>query len=234
MSDRTILITGAAGALGRAAVETFLEQNARLILVDRESSLLTAAFPRLAQDGRHLLLAGDVTAEASMTNVVRQAIAHSGRIHALVHIAGGFTMGEATHATARATWDGMVNLNAWSFIATTQALVPHMIANGGGSIVAVSARAAAQGSALMGAYCAAKSALQRLVESLSAEVRAHRINVNSIAPSLIDTPANRAAMPEADFSQWVPPRKLAQTMAFLTSEAASEIHGDHIIVAGLS
>lgn len=101
------------------------------------------------------------------------------------------------------------------------------------AIVAVSARAAARGEANMAAYCAAKSALQRLVESLSAEVREHGIRVNSVAPSIIDTPANRQAMPDADPSRWVSREGLAGTLAFLLSDAARDIHGTHLVVSGL-
>jgi NAD(P)-dependent dehydrogenase (short-subunit alcohol dehydrogenase family) len=232
--DQSILVTGAAGHLGRAVCGVFLEAGARLLLVEREIGSLKNAFPALAGDPRHLLLEADVTSEASMSDAARHAIAHAGRIHALVHIAGGFAMGEAVHAITRRGWDDMIMLNAWSLIAATRDIVPHMMAAGGGRIVAVSARAAFQGQPQMGAYCASKSALQRLVEALSAEVREHGINVNSVAPSIIDTAANRAAMPDADFSRWVPPRRLAETIAFLISEAGSAIHGQHLVVAGLS
>ena len=232
--DQSILVTGAAGHLGRAVCGMFLDSGARLLLVDRDLGLLEAAFPALAGDGRHLLLEADVTSETAMSAAAARAIARAGRIHALVHIAGGFAMGEAVHAITRRGWDDMIMLNAWSLIAATRDIIPHMIAAGGGRVVAVSARAAFQGQSHMGAYCAAKSALQRLVEALSAEVREHGINVNSIAPSIIDTAANRAAMPDADFSRWVPPRRLAETIAFLVSEAGSAIHGQHLVVAGLS
>ena len=232
--DQTILITGAAGALGRVVARAFLTHDARLVLVDREVPLLANAFPDLAADARHLLLAADVTSQAAMGDAAARAIAQAGRIHGLVHIAGGFTMGQEVHQTTRATWDGMMNLNAWSFVCATGAVVPHMLAAGGGRIVAVTARAALKGGANMGAYAAAKSALQRLVESLSAEARERGINVNSVAPSLIDTPANRKDMPDADFSRWVAPEKLAETIVFLCSDTASAIHGQHLLVEGLS
>jgi NAD(P)-dependent dehydrogenase (short-subunit alcohol dehydrogenase family) len=141
-------------------------------------------------------------------------------------------MGEAVSELSRETWDAMMTLNAWSFIALSRAVVPHMRVRGG-AIVAVSARAAARGEANMAAYCAAKSALQRLVESLSAEVREHGIRVNSVAPSIIDTPANRQAMPDADPSRWVSREGLAGTLAFLLSDAARDIHGTHLVVSGL-
>lgn len=229
--DRIILITGAAGALGRAAVSHMQALNARLVLIDRLP--LAEVFPDLAHDSRHMLLSGDVTDEAEMTRLVAQALERQGAIDAVLHIAGGFTMGEATHATTRETWDRMMNLNAWSFIAVSRAVVPHMVARGG-AIVAVSARAASQGAAHMAAYCAAKSALQRLVESLSAEVRECGVRVNSVAPSLIDTPANRADMPDAEHNRWVPTARLASTLAFLISDGACDIHGVHLTVSGLS
>jgi NAD(P)-dependent dehydrogenase (short-subunit alcohol dehydrogenase family) len=229
---KTILVTGAAGSLGTATVRAFSERRARLVLVGRDCGSLEAAFPELAGDSRHLLLAGDVTSETAMSAVATRAIAHTGRVHAVIHIAGGFAMGEPVHAMPRATWDAMMDVNAWSFVTVARAFVPHMQAAGGGRIVAVSARAAERGQARMGAYCAAKSALQRLVEALSAEVRDQGINVNSVAPSIIDTPPNRASMPKADFARWVAPGTLAQSIVYLASDAAAAIHGHHLVAAG--
>lgn len=234
MASRTVLITGAAGALGRAAVAAFRAENAQLVLVDRELALLYEAFPDLVGDEGHVLSAGDVSDVASMQSVAMSAVDAFGRIDALVHIAGGFEMGESVHQLSRESWLRMMDLNAWSFVATTHAVVPHMLAAGRGHIVAVSARSAAHGVAQMGAYVASKSALQRLVETLSAEVREKGIAVNSIAPSIIDTPANRGAMPGADPSRWVSTQTLARTLGFLTSDAASAIHGQHLVVSGLS
>ncbi len=231
-NQQTLLVTGAAGALGRAAVAAFVKHGTRLSLIDQEIGVLREAFPELSQE--HLLLTADVTDEASIAQAVAVTIERFGRLDGLVHIAGGFTMGEAVHELSREVWDRMMTLNAWSFVACTRAVVPHLLAAGGGRVVAVSARAASQGQAAMSAYVASKSALQRLVECLSAEVREHGIAVNSIAPSIIDTPANRAAMPDADPSRWVPPSTLAQTLLFLTSESAGAIHGQHLVVSGLS
>jgi len=128
----------------------------------------------------------------------------------------------------------MMDLNAWSLVAVTQHLVPAMLAQRAGKVVAVTARGAASGSAAMGAYCASKSALQRLVESLSHEVRRGGVNVNSIAPSILDTHANRAAMPAADPSDWVSTAAAACAIAFLASDAAQAIHGQHLVLDGLS
>ncbi|BEP47857.1 MULTISPECIES: SDR family NAD(P)-dependent oxidoreductase [Variovorax] len=231
MTDTTtmshVVITGAAGALGRAVVQHFLEQGARLALVDHRADRLAEVFPGL-DNSQHLLLAGDVTSAADMTELASQALKAFGRIDALVHIAGGFEMGEATHALSRASWDRMMNLNAWSFVAVTQAVLPSMIEHGAGRIVAVTAKVAARGLPAMAAYIASKSALQRLVEAAAAEAAPHGVAINSVAPSVLDTPANRQAMPDANPADWVSTAVAAQTIGFLASPAAAALHGQHL------
>jgi NAD(P)-dependent dehydrogenase (short-subunit alcohol dehydrogenase family) len=231
MTDTTtmphVVITGAAGALGRAVAQHFLEQGARLALVDHRGDHLSEVFPGL-DNSQHLLLAGDVTSAAEMSELAGQALKAFGRIDALVHIAGGFEMGEATHALTRASWDRMMNLNAWSFVAVTQAVLPSMIEHGAGRIVAVTAKVAARGLPAMAAYIASKSALQRLVEAMAAEAAPHGVAVNSVAPSVLDTPANRQAMPNANPAEWVSTAVAAQTIGFLASPAAAALHGQHL------
>jgi len=222
-----VVITGAAGALGRAVVQHFLEQGARLALVDHRADRLAEVFPGL-DNSQHLLLAGDVTSAADMTELASQALKAFGRIDALVHIAGGFEMGEATYALSRASWDRMMNLNAWSFVAVTQAVLPSMIEHGAGRIVAVTAKVAARGLPAMAAYIASKSALQRLVEAAAAEAAPHGVAINSVAPSVLDTPANRQAMPDANPADWVSTAVAAQTIGFLASPAAAALHGQHL------
>ncbi|MET3443602.1 NAD(P)-dependent dehydrogenase (short-subunit alcohol dehydrogenase family) [Variovorax paradoxus] len=222
-----VVITGAAGALGRAVAQHFLDQGARLALIDHHADRLTEVFPGL-DNSRHLLLAGDVTSPSEMTDLAGQALKAFGRIDALVHIAGGFEMGEATHALTRASWDRMMNLNAWSFVAVTQAVLPSMIERGAGRIVAVTAKVAARGLPAMAAYIASKSALQRLVEAMAAEAAPHGVAVNSVAPSVLDTPANRQAMPDANPAEWVSTAVAAQTIGFLASSAAAALHGQHL------
>jgi NAD(P)-dependent dehydrogenase (short-subunit alcohol dehydrogenase family) len=231
MTDTTtmphVVITGAAGALGRAVAQHFLEQGARLALVDHRGDHLSEVFPGL-DNSQHLLLAGDVTSASEMSELAGQALKAFGRIDALVHIAGGFEMGEATHALSRASWDRMMNLNAWSFVAVTQAVLPSMIEHGAGRIVAVTAKVAARGLPAMAAYIASKSALQRLVEAMAAEAAPHGVAVNSVAPSVLDTPANRQAMPDANPAGWVSTAVAAQTIGFLASPAAAALHGQHL------
>jgi len=232
--DRTILITGAAGALGGAVVAAFLDEGARLVLIGHDQAALERAFPALARDPRHALAAADLGDALDTRDRIGPVVTRAGRIDALVHVAGGFAMGEPVHALSEDMFTAMMRQNAWSFVSICRVVVPGMIAAGGGSVVAVSARAAFRGAAMMGAYCASKSALQRLVESLSAEVRDQHVNVNSVAPGTLDTPANRRAMPDADASRWVAPRRLAETIVFLASPRAADIHGQHLQVDALS
>ncbi len=157
-----------------------------------------------------------------------------GDIDILCNVAGGFAMGETAYEIASPQWEAMIKIN----VATTQnaihAAMPIFLARGRGSMVNIGAMLAREGQANMSAYCAAKSVVMRLTESLSKELRAKGINVNAVLPSIIDTPRNRADMPEADFSRWVHPDDLAKVICFLGSDAASAIHGALIPVAELS
>ena len=225
--SRHVVVTGAAGALGRAVVQYFLDQGARLALIDHRLEHLTSAFPGL-DNSQHLLLEADVTSVPAMADVATRILGAFKQVDALVHIAGGFEMGETVHALSRDAWDRMMNLNAWSFVAVSQALVPSMIERKSGSVVAVTAKTAARGLSAMSAYIASKSALQRLVEASAAELAPHGINVNSIAPSVLDTPANRQAMPNANPAGWVSTSVAAQAIAFLVSPGAAAVHGQHL------
>lgn len=225
MSNTSIVITGAAGALGQAVARHFLLAGHQLALLDHDEQRLRSLFGAPPNAVVH---AADVTSTDGVAAVIEQVLQAHGRIDALVHVAGGFEMGEGVHQITRASWDRMMNLNAWSFVALTQAVVPVMQRQGGGRIVAVSAAAAHEGQARKGAYSASKSVLQRLVESLSHEVRAQGIAVNSVAPTTLDTPANRAVMPEADRSAWVSLDAAAQAIAFLALPTGAAVHGQHL------
>ena len=224
-----VVITGAAGALGRAVVQRFLGEGARLALIGHSDKQLADAFPGL-DNSRHLLIAADVTSESSMQAAAGQIMQAFQRVDTVVHVAGGFEMGAAVHTLERATWDRMMNLNAWSFVAVAQAFAPSMIERKAGSMIAVTAKVAGRGVASMSAYIASKSALQRLVEAMAAELSPHGIRVNSIAPSVLDTAANRQAMPDANPVDWVSTDVAAQTVAFLASPAAQALHGQHLIL----
>ena len=185
------MITGASGNLGRAVAQAFAQLGARLVLLDLKNN-----------DGEEsdtrLFLETNLFDADSVEVVVKRALERFGRIDVLCNIAGGFRMGPPVHETTDAEWDFLFDINARSVVYTARAVVPHMVKAGGGRIVNVGAFAAQRGAAAMGAYVASKSAVIRLTETMAAELRDKHINVNCVLPTVIDTPENRAAMPEAD------------------------------------
>lgn len=221
---RTVLVTGAAGHLGRAVSQTFAERGANLVLVDMKQE----------KSGPHLFLPVDLRDAEGVSEVVRKALERFGRIDVLCNIAGAFRMGPPVHETKDPDWDFLFEVNAKSVLHTSRAVVPAMRAAGGGKIVNVGAYAALKGAAAMGAYVASKSAVIRITETMAAELREKNINVNCVLPTIIDTPDNRAAMPKADHRRWVSTQDLASVIVFLASDAARAIHGAAIPVTGLS
>ena len=226
------MITGAAGNLGRAVADAFAARGANLVLVDLKLDALEKVFGT-GVPGR-LLAPTNLLDQAEADSTIQKAIAGFKRIDVLANLAGGFRMGEPVHATSDATWKFLFDINAGTLLHAVRAVVPRMLAQGGGRIVNVGAFAAQKGAAQMGAYVAAKSAVIRLTETLAAELREKNINVNCVLPTIIDTPQNRAAMPDADPRQWVAPADLANVIAFLASDAARAIHGAAVPVTGLS
>ena len=208
---RTVLVTGAAGNLGRAVAHAFTGLGDKLVPLD-------------VKTGTDLLDPKSVQA----------AVDKAGRVDVLCNLAGGFRMGSAVHETSEKDWSFLFDLNVRTMVNMSRAVVPVMLKAGGGKIVNVGAFAAQKGVAQMGAYVASKSAVIRLTETMAAELREKNINVNCVLPSIIDTPENRAAMPDADPKRWVAPPDLAQVIVFLASDAARAIHGAAIPVTGLS
>lgn len=233
-SDETIVVTGAAGVLGRAMVGHFEARGARLCAIDLDDGVLDASFAGRTDDESHLYLACDLRDRDACVRTVQRITAHFGRIDVLANIAGGFLMGEAVHETSDATWDYLFDLNARSILNMVSAVVPQMLTQRRGRIINIGARAGLHGAARMGAYSASKSAVIRLTESMAEELKSKNINVNCILPSIIDTPRNRADMPKADFSKWVPAGEIAKVAAFLASDDARMIHGAALPVDGLS
>jgi NAD(P)-dependent dehydrogenase (short-subunit alcohol dehydrogenase family) len=219
-SPRKIVVTGAGGALGQAVVTAALASGAAVIAVD-------VAFPATLAAGAETRIVVDLAQPAETAT----AFAALGAFDALLNVAGGFTMGESAW-DAGDNWDAMFRINVETMRNAVRAAVPALRQRGGGAIVNVGALSAREGQAQMSAYCAAKSTVMRLTESLSRELRAEQINVNAVLPSILDTPRNRADMPDADFSRWVSPDSLAGVMLFLASDAARDIHGALLPVSG--
>jgi len=231
-SDRTIIVTGAAGNLGRAVAAAFARRGGRLVLVEREPHEPDGATQ--ADAARTLVVAADLRQRDQVQTIVDRALERFGRIDVLCNLAGGFRMGEPVHATSAATWDFLFDVNARSVVHMAAAVVPAMLAAGSGKIVNVAAAAALKGGATMGAYSASKAAVVRLTEAMAAELRDRNINVNCVLPTIIDTPQNRAAMPAADPSRWIAPDDLANVIVFLASDEARALHGAAIPVSSLS
>ena len=231
-SPRTVLLAGAAGTLGLAAAKVFAQEGAQLVLLDR-TPISEAALAALAP-AHCLSIALDLFDAVKVGNAVEQAIARFGRIDVLCNLTGGFAMGDAVHETSDSTWDFLHDMNVRTLRNTARAVVPHMLRQGGGKIVNVGAYSAQRGLAGMGAYTAAKSEVLRITEAMSAELRMKNINVNCVLPTILDTPQNRADMPDSDPQRWVHPQDLAKVIAFLASAAARAIHGAGLPVTGLS
>jgi len=226
-TDRTVLITGASGNLGRAVAKAFADLGASLALLDLRRGDL--------QDGpKQVFLEVDLIKASSVDGAVGRALERFGRIDVLCNIAGGFRMGSPVHEVKDADWDFLFGLNARTVLNTVRAAVPAMLKGGGGKIINIGAFAAQRGAAHMGPYIASKSAVIRLTETMAAELREKNINVNCVLPTIIDTPENRSAMPNADPRKWVAPQDLAAVIVFLASDAARAIHGAALPVTGLS
>ena len=152
-----------------------------------------------------------------------------GGLHGLVNSAGGFAW-EKVEGASLATWDRLYQMNLRTAVAATQAALPHL--PDGGRIVNIGANGAVKAGAGMGAYAASKSGVMRLTEALAEELKPRGITVNALLPSIIDTPANRADMPDADFGTWVQPAQLAGVIAFLLSDEANAVTGALLPVTG--
>ncbi|MDN0077034.1 SDR family NAD(P)-dependent oxidoreductase [Crenobacter sp. SG2303] len=231
-NKRTVLITGAAGNLGQAVAKAFAERGANLVLLERQQESLVQVYG--TESAHQMFAVADLLDQQQVRHVVQAACDRFGRIDVLCNVAGGFRMGSPVHETSDEDWNFLFDVNARSMLHAVRAVAPQMITAGQGKIVNIGANAAQKGVSQMGAYCAAKAAVIRLTESMAAELREHHINVNCVLPSIIDTPENRAAMPDADPSRWVAPEALADAIAFLASDDARAIHGAAIPVTGLS
>ncbi len=231
LNGKVALVTGAAGNLGHGIVQTLSKMHARIIAVDKDSSALHNRYQNLL--GIHSQ-AADLTDAASVRTLLQQAAGVWNRLDIVVNVAGGFRMGPLVHETSDAEWDGMLDLNTRTVFHVCREALPYLLEQGGGKIINIAARAALQVKPQMAAYCVSKSAVITLTQALAEEYKHRGININCILPSIIDTPQNRAAMPGADFRQWVSVQALADVVLFLASDAARAIHGAAIPTYGVN
>lgn len=234
-SQRVVMITGAAGNLGVAVAQAFLPTGAQLILVDHTPARLPGIYPQLATSTTHLFAPPtDVADPLSVAAMMAEVERRYERIDVLVNTVGAYRAGTPLHATPLAEADFLFGLNARSVFVMCQAVIPLMLRQGYGKIINTASRAALNVAANQAAYSASKMAVVRLTESMAEELKDAGLNVNCVLPGLIDTPPNRAAMPDADFSRWVAPAAIADVILFLASEQARAINGAAIPVYGQS
>lgn len=220
----TIVVTGASGILGRATCKLLSDSGAKVVAVD----YVSAADP--IEGAAITYLGVDLSDSVQSTELAKTLEADFGSITGLVMIAGGFVWEPLLEGPIE-TWDRMWSLNLKTALVTVKAF-EQLLENNMGSIVAVGAQGALKAGMGMGAYAASKSAVARLVEALSEELKDRRIRVNSVMPSIIDTPTNRKDMPDADTSEWATPDEVAHAIQFLCSSSASGINGAHLPVSG--
>lgn len=233
-AGKVVLVTGAAGNLGAAVAQAFSAHGATLSLVDLNEEGLNKTRNSLGEDAVAGVFATNLIDPQAVSGTIAAIIERFGRIDVVANIAGGFTMGPMLHEVSDKDWNFMFDLNTRSVFNTCRATIPHLLTAGGGRIINVSARAAKQGKARMGPYCASKAAVITLTETLAEENKFNNINANCILPGTIDTPQNRADMPDADYSKWVSPTALADVVVFLASDASRAVTGAAIPVYGQS
>ena len=232
---RVVMITGSAGNLGLAVARAFLDAHASLVLIDRAPDRLAHLFPELVNSEDHFLAQSvDLTDANAVAETVDEALRRFDRIDVLINAAGGYRAGPSVDATPLEDWDFIFNLNARSIFIASRAVIPAMRRQRRGKIINVASRSALRGEANAALYSASKSVVVRLTESMAAELRDAGVNVNCVLPGIIDTPINRKAMPNGDFSRWVQPEALAEVIAFLASDAAREVTGAAVPVYGRS
>ena len=230
-SGRTIIVTGGTGALGGAVVKSFLDAGARVVVTYVIEEEVAPFLERIVEQKYVDLYRCDVRRSSEVDQLFRNIPSNS--LRAVVNLAGGYRWTQVAKADD-AILEELLDLNLRTTFTMCRSAVPIMAAVGTGSIINVSARAALRGETGNGIYGATKAAVLALTQSLSAEVKGDGINVNAVLPSIIDTPANRLAMPKSDWSKWVAPGDLANVIVFLASDAASSIHGAAIPVYGLA
>ena len=220
-SNKVVLITGAKGGLGTSVTEAFLAAGATVAGVSR--SIKDSDF----NSGLFYAVPGELNSSTAAQAVVDAVIARSGHIDVLVHLVGAFAPGSDESA-----FDNTSTMNLRSTAVIVNAVLPHMKKQGGGRIVATGSRAAVEPSPGVAAYAASKAAVVSFIQSVAAENASAGISANVVLPGTMDTPANRKAMPKADFTKWVRTEQVANLIVSLASDDLSQITGAAIPIYG--
>jgi NAD(P)-dependent dehydrogenase (short-subunit alcohol dehydrogenase family) len=231
-SGKVVLVAGGTGGLGRAVSRAFLEEGATVIVTYRNhaefASLADAVGTNSPVEGHPL----DVTDESGVAQFMDRVIARHDRLDAMVNTVGGYAGGVKLWELDTKVFDRMMALNLRSGLLLSRAVVPAMLKTGRGAIVNVASKAAVEHAAGGAAYAASKAAALAMMDSLAEELKGTGVRVNSILPSIIDTEANRRAMPGADYAKWPKPEEIARVILFLCSDDAKAIHGAALPVYG--
>ncbi len=215
-TGRVVLITGAGGGLGTAVTEAFLAAGASVAAVSRSGSEISA----------------DLTRPDEAARAVEAARSRFGRLDVLLHLVGGFEGGTPVAQTDDGVWNRMFDLNLNAAFYTARAVLPAMLEAGYGRIIAIGSKTAVEPVATLAAYGASKAALVALIRTIALEVKRSGVTANVVLPSVINTPANRAADPTADSSRWVKPESIARLLLWLASEAAADVNGAVVPIYG--
>src|SRR5690349_2400611 len=228
-----VLVAGGTGGLGRAVTSAFLEEGA-VVAVTYRNQPEWEAFKNAASANATRLQGHevDVTDEAAVRQLVEKILLKHGQLDAMVNTVGGYAGGLKLWEMETKVFEQMLNMNLRSGYALSRAAVPALLKQGRGAIVNVAAKAAFDHAAGASAYAASKAAAVAMLDSLAADLKGTGVRVNTILPSIIDTEANRKAMPKADFAKWPKPSDIARVILFLCSDDSKVIHGASIPVYG--
>ena len=228
MDERTVLVTGATGAVGAAVVDVMLAAGWHVVA----TWLVPEERERMAEREGLELVQADLLNEKDVTDTVTRAAFGAGGLRAVVNLVGGYSAGALLHETSLEEFERLFRLNLRPTFLVTRAAVPFMLDKGGGSIVCVSARPAVQPFAGAVGYVSSKAAVLAFAQAVAADYRDQGVRCNAVLPSVVDTAANRAAQPDADYSRWVPPAEMAGVIRFLCSDDSTPISGAAVPVYG--
>ena len=226
MRDRVIFITGATGGLGSYITRRFLQTGATVVGASRSISQQDVPMPNFTA------LSVDFTKGLAVNDAVQSVITRFGRLDVLVHVLGGFSGGQTVAGTDDATWERMRDVNLTSGFYVLRAAVPYLRKSGRGRVVAIGSLTAVEPHPQLGAYITFKAALVMLVRTVALENKDAGLTANVVLPGTMDTPANRKAMPDADFSKWIQPSDVVNLVLSLTTERASRVTGEAIPIGG--
>lgn len=234
LNGKVIVVTGATGNVGQGVSKALANAGACLAMVDRSADHLADLIQDLGGDTEcYKGFPADLGDPDAVQSLINHIIDQFTQIDGLVHTVGGFAMGEQVHEVNMDVYDKMMFLNVRMTYLVGGSFAKQMVDTlTPGSIALVLARSGQKGAKSQGAYTASKAAATRIMESMALELRDHNIRVNGVSPSLVDTPANRESMPNADFDKWVTPEQIGDLMVFLMSDESKAITGTNIEISG--